>query len=188
MTDFSPDAGLAGLRAASVAPPPLPAIPVEEVEKKKQQRPTKSKPVAAKTPKKAQPKKAKAKPADDSDTGIGVGTKAGEQYQVAVQISTEAKDILDERVERNGTTQGEEAIQVISQIAAELRDSAAARADNSNGFAPPRQTMRRLHAESKANATLLLTGPEADALQQLKEDTNLSYPLILDTALRRSVE
>ena len=107
-----------------------------------------------------------------------------------MRISSECADVLYAQAESERISLGQAAMAYVRRVHRELRAEATWESAEDDGFAPiEAPAPRSLGAGvSKRLVSLRITGPEAEALGQLKDEVRMSLPLIIDEAIRRSPE
>ena len=174
-----------GMRKATIAPPTTTPTPPAETQptappSAEQQPP----PDSPKQPGKKQ-KRPKRKPAARTrDRDTLPGKAVGAQQYLRVNLSAPARQHLQHLADTTTTSLGEQAIGALNRHHTTITNQATT-TQSRGGLTPPRTTTRRLiQGGNKIATTIGLTPEEAQAVEQLQADTNYSYSLLFDTALR----
>ncbi len=180
------------VRKASVAPPPRPQVVPERPRPTEPDQSPSPEPSAPETDAEARAKdepptrpakrRSRAKPVSPS-TG---GRQRGNRREFQVRLTETVAALLYEISERERLTLGQAAMAAVRREHKALRAETVVTVED-DGFAPVELTRRQLGAtEPKRLVTIRVTEAEADAFDQLADDTRMSYSLLLDEAIRRA--
>lgn len=180
------------VRKASVAPPPRPQVVPERprpTEPDQSSPPEPSPPVTdADASAEAEPPKrpAKRRSRTKSVSPSSGGRQRGNRREFQVRLTETVAALLYEISERERLTLGQAAMAAVRREHKALRAETVVTVED-DGFAPVELTRRQLGAtEPKRLVTIRVTEAEADAFDQLADDTRMSYSLLLDEAIRRA--
>lgn len=183
------------VRKASVAPPPRPQVVPERPRPTEADQPPAPEPIApvidaeasAKDEPSSRPTKrrSRTKPAKPVSPSTG-GRQRGNRREFQVRLTETVAALLYEISERERLTLGQAAMAAVRREHKALRAETVVTVED-DGFAPVELTRRQLGAtEPKRLVTIRVTEAEADAFDQLADDTRMSYSLLLDEAIRRA--
>lgn len=182
------------VRKASVAPPPRPQVVPERT---RPTEPDQSPPpessasatdadaVKDEPPSRPAKRRSRTKPAKPVSPSSG-GRQRGNRREFQVRLTETVAALLYEISERERLTLGQAAMAAVRREHKALRAETVVTVED-DGFAPVELTRRQLGAtEPKRLVTIRVTEAEADAFDQLADDTRMSYSLLLDEAIRRA--
>lgn len=184
------------VRKASVAPPPRPQAVPDRPHPTKSDEPIASESsrsvedddVAKKeaTPERPAKRRSRSKPASKPVSPSTGGRQRGNRREFQVRLTETVASLLYELSESERMTLGQAAMAAVRREHKALRAETVVTVED-DGFAPVELTRRQLGAtEPKRLVTIRVTMAEADAFDQLADDTRMSYSLLLDEAIRRA--